>query len=308
MLQYRLTNETDDFVEGSKEQLTLFIIRDEITYEHHLDQAYDTQRVIDHLAEFTIEYIDVFIDVKYHSMTFRLNPVGDNIRVILSLQNKVIELEKKLEQISRSKAIQKVPDYLPPNLTLLAEIQYIPWDTLEDLFYMYPFEDKCMSYTYRPLDKFNGWDYVSRGECRFKPDLFNKDQNKIDIDIISFDPVDLKLDDYIMSNKEKKYFELSKSCNPPYTKNKKINIHILNFIKYIFQYYIFKHIYHSHQKGMSNNTFPSIECFINYNKCILRIVKKEFDAEGTKYIINPYKYRMSFYIDNWEELPVVVYV
>jgi hypothetical protein len=304
MLQYRLTNETDDFVEGSKEQLTLFIIKDEITYEHHIDQSYDIKRVIDHLSEFTVEYMDTFINIKYYSMTFRLNPIGDNIHLIISLRSKVAELEKKLEEINLSKIVQKVPDYLPPNLILVAEIQYLPWNTLEDLFYMYPFEDKCMLETFRPLDKFNGWDYISRGGYKFKPDCFNKDQNKIDIDIISFDPVDIKLDDYIISNKEKKYFELSKSCNPPYTKNKKINIHILNFIKYIFQYYIFKNI----SKVKHEDTFPSIECFINYNKCILRIVKREFYTEGIKSIINPYKYRMSFYMDNWEELPVVVYV
>jgi len=100
MLQYRKTHNTnDDFeAEGDRQQLILFAIYNDITYEHHVEHIFDIQRIIEHINDFTVHFMDEFIDVKYYSMTFRLNPVGENVQVILKLRNEIAQLKKQIAE------------------------------------------------------------------------------------------------------------------------------------------------------------------------------------------------------------------
>ena len=334
MLQYRLTNDTDDFVEGAKEQLVLFVIHNDVTFEHYIDHIYDTQRIIQNIKDFTIELMGEYINVKYYSMTFRLNPVGDNIKLIISLQERITTLEKKLSEIPKQITMQKKPpEYLPPNLSLLCEVEYLRWDTLEDLFYMYPLDE-----TYENYKKFNkqsspyphiiNYNYVFHvyddkdNISLMTHKAFINDLLNLDIAIDTFDPNDTELNKIIADNEnDEEYYELSKSCLPPYTQNKKINIHILNFISYISRYYI-----------TSLTSLPhtiSIHCYVSPESLFIQIIKYkrdqfhcvEINGDRGKYSYRYlphmpsqtstsyyHKYRMNFYIDDWAAPPVVVYV
>ena len=338
MLQYRLTNDTDDFVEGAKEQLVLFVIHNDVTFEHYIDHIYDTQRIIQNIKDFTIELMGDYINVKYYSMTFRLNPVGDNIKLIISLQERITTLERKLSEIPKQITMhQKPPEYLPINLTLLHTIEYLRWDTLEDLFYMYPLDETYENYKtfnkqssqfktlpggnqpYQPIFKnrinFNYVFQVSDDPptALMTHKSFINDLLNLDIAIDTFDPNDTELNKIIADNEnDEEYYELSKSCLPPYTQNKKINIHILNFISYISRYYI--------------TSLPytiSIHCYVSPESLFIQIIKYkrdqfhcvEINGERGKYCIDYrdatsyyHKYRMNFYIDDWSAPPVVVYV
>lgn len=319
MLQYRLTNDTDDFVEGVKEQLVLFIIHSGITYEHYIDHKYDTQRIIQHIDEFTVEPMIEYINVKYYSMTFRLNPIGENIKLIIQLQERIAVLEKKLMEIPKQITIQKPPEYLPPNLTLLHEIQYLPWDTLEDLLYMCPLDKSEELYKKFNIEirdynggiiKFNYKMILPNNphrEALISHKLFIDGLQFFKIDIDTFDPDDLELNRLIDENKANPYGKLSKSCKQPFTYNKKINIHILNFISYIVQYEILS------AAADNRSLQPFIHCYINSSHLYIHMLrskvskfyKLEMNGHATAYF---HKYRMNFYIDDWSAPPVVVYV
>jgi hypothetical protein len=323
MLQYRLIHDTDEFAEGNCERLVLYIIHNDITYEHHVSDRYDTSRVIQHLQDFTIEYANVYINASYYSMTFRLMPIGENIQLIISLRNKIVELEKQILAMPKSIPIQKPPEYLPPNLTLLNEIQYLPWDTLEDLFYMYPLREIFPEFIstvpfrhiYTPTEK-----YIHK--------MFELEPYEFEIDINTFDPNDVNLNEYIEANVSDNFSQLARSCDKPYVQDKKINIHVLNWINQIFLYYICKGLYN---KGIDQRNpigrcvskrvglqmfeiyFVSANIFINSNTCKIQILKQLVpNCLSVVKLLNDtytsFKYRMNFYIDDWTAPPVVVYV
>jgi hypothetical protein len=326
MLQYRLIHDTDEFAEGNSERLVLYIIHNDITYEHHVSDKYDTSRVIQYLKDFTIEYANVYINASYYSMTFRLMPIGENIQLIISLRNKIAELEKQIQVIPKSIPMQKPPKYLPPNLTLRHEIQYLPWDTLEDLFYMYPldtseelyksFHKNISSYNGAKSGRYTYEGYSVGGLMLYSHRLFIDGLQFFKIDIDTFDPNDMELNRFIEENKSEPYCKLSKSCKQPFTYNKKINIHILNFISYISRYYILQT-----GPGLGSKP-PFIHCYVNSSHLYIRIFgntgryyKSEIYGDIGIYHVNRFpgtlsfhKYRMNFYINDWSAPPVVVYV
>jgi hypothetical protein len=53
--------------------------------------------------------MDEFIDVKYYSTTFRLNPVGENVQVILKLRNEIAQLKKQIAEHSLFQPIIQQP-------------------------------------------------------------------------------------------------------------------------------------------------------------------------------------------------------
>jgi hypothetical protein len=142
---------------------------------------------------------------------------------------------------------------------------------------------------------------------------FINDLLNLEIVIDTFDPNDIELNKIIADNDvNEEYYELFKSCSPPYTHNKKINIHILNFISYISRYYI---TCYSHT--------ISIHCYVSTESLFIQIIKYardqfyevEINGERGKYYMGIcwatsyyHKYRMNFYIDDWSAPPVVVYV
>ena len=304
-----MTNDTDDFVEGTKEQLVLFVIHNDITFEHYIDHIYDTQRIIQNIKDFTIELMGEYINVKYYSMTFRLNPVGDNIKLIISLQERITTLEKKLSEIPKQITMQKKPpEYLPPNLSLLCEVEYLRWDTLEDLFYMYPLNKKFHGFSN------DGYGYykleITKNQSdRLAHEIFRPGHtHEFKINFETFNPNDIDLDDYIKANSHLNFKELSRSCKSPFIQNKKINTHILNWITEIFLYYILCWI---NQK----NKLPSANIFINQYVCKMQILEQQIPSCQIKFMADPhrveltkFKFRINFYIDDWTEPPVVVYV
>ena len=307
MLQYRLTNDTDDFVEGAKEQLVLFVIHNDITFEHYIDHIYDTQRIIQNIKDFTIELMGEYINVKYYSMTFRLNPVGENVKVILKLHEEITQLKKQIADIVQQ-PVQRPPSYLPPNLSLLCEVEYLRWDTLEDLFYMYPLNKKFHEFAN------NGYGYYKLGIAgnqsdRLAHEIFRPGYtHEFKINFETFNPNNIDLDDYIKANTHLNFKELSRSCKPPFTQNKKINIHILNWITEIFLYYIICWV-------SQQNKLPSANIFINQYICKMQILEQHIPSCQIKFIpdhyrveLTKFKFRINFYIDDWAAPPVVVYV
>jgi len=321
MLQYRKTHNTnDDFeAEGDRQQLILFAIYNDITYEHHVEHIFDIQRIIEHINDFTVHFMDEFIDVKYYSMTFRLNPVGENVQVILKLRNEIAQLKKQIAEHPLFQPIiqQRPPSYLPPNLSLLCEVEYLPWDTLEDLFYMYPLNKKFNTW----VD--NGYGYYRLGNLPSEiklgwivHEIFCPGHTfEFKINFETFNPNDVDLDDYIKANSHLGFKELSRSCKPPFIQNKKINIHILNWITEIFLYYILCWINDNNHKRSSANNYklPSANIFINQYVCKMQILEQHIPSCQIKFIVGmteltKFKFRMNFYIDDWSAPPVVVYV
>ena len=306
MLQYRLVNDTNDFAEGTSHKMVLFMIHNDVTYEHHVDQTYDTSRIIATMGSFIIDVHNEYIDAKYHSATFRLMPVGENIALIIKLRAEVESLKQQLS------TRQTPPDYLPPNLSLLCTIEYLPWDTLEDLFYMYPLDGALITDVYSNRQHL----YIKMPNIHnfygFRHKMFNTHPHIFDVPIDLFDPQDDQLNNLIKLNKEKSfYYNLSKSCNLPYTQNKKINMHILNWITIIFRHYILQ--------TAPGGKQISINCFITESRCTLQILtllipsyqsvhSETIDQYGYVGKFAEYKYRMNFYIDDWSAPPVVVYV
>ena len=314
MLQYRKTHNTnDDFeAEGDRQQLILFAIYNDITYEHHVEHIFDIQRIIEHINDFTVHFMDEFIDIKYYSMTFRLNPVGENVQVILKLRNEIAQLKKQIAEHPIIQPLfqqpiiqQRPPSYLPPNLSLLCEVEYLPWDTLEDLFYMYPLNGMYKRW-YN-----DGYGYYQLGAYqngKLAHELFRPGYSEFKINFETFNPNDIDLDDYIKANSHLNFKELSRSCKSPFIQNKKINTHILNWITEIFLYYILCWI---NQK----NKLPSANIFINQYVCKMQILEQQIPSCQIKFMADPhrveltkFKFRINFYIDDWTEPPVVVYV
>jgi hypothetical protein len=320
MLQYRKTHNTnDDFeAEGDHQQLILFVIYNDITYEHHVEHIFDIQRIIEHINDFTVHFMDEFIDVKYYSMTFRLNPVGENVQVILKLRNEIAQLKKQIAEhpiIQQPIIQQRPPSYLPPNLSLLCEVEYLPWDTLEDLFYMYPLRE-ILDCSWN--DGFNNIGFSYNAQF-YTNDIFKDPLTTPTFNIDSFNPEDAELDKYInIIHAEVDFGVLARSCNPPYTQNKKINIYVLYWITLIFSYYalyVTTPLYK--RQSPSSTSFISANIFINHNTCKMQILNQRSPNHQLEIKINQqqqgmkaitFKYRINFYIDDWSAPPVVVYV
>ena len=117
MLQYRLTQETNADFEAEGQSLILHITHDDITYEHQLNPMFDCQKIISNINKFDIEYHNEFINAKYNDTTFRLLPVGENIKVILKLRAEIAELRSKISIIMSTLECKKTSSILHFSVT-----------------------------------------------------------------------------------------------------------------------------------------------------------------------------------------------
>ena len=153
MLQYRLTQETNADFEAEGQSLILHITHDDITYEHQLNPMFDCQKIISNINKFDIEYHNEFINAKYNDTTFRLLPVGENIKVILKLRAEIAELRSKIS-ISTLECKKPVQIFKSNKKAMAAVLDYECIHTHE-----YP-----SWLTYEEFTRLPGWKYFKAAE------------------------------------------------------------------------------------------------------------------------------------------------